>query len=214
MKMNGTLKTIKLLALASLFVGFISCDDDDDAPPLLDVEAETVSNLHAPEEGGRGEPTSGPFTKFDFETGTITTSDTAWDIAFRGTSIIVNGGASMGTVDEPERTGNAAAYIATGTMATVAEVNTSLFVQDSETSYAIPTGGDGWYSYSGPPTHLITPIAGKILVFKTHDGKYAKVEILSYYKDAPDSPDAFVDETPYYTFNYVFQPNEGVTSFE
>jgi hypothetical protein len=213
MKTNGTLKTIKLLALASLFVGFISCDDDDDnAPPLLDVETETVSNLHAPEIGGRGEPISGPFTKFDFETGTTTTSDTDWDIAFRGTTIIVNGGASMGTVDEPERTGNAAAYIASGTMATVTEVNTSLFVKDSETGYAIPTGGDGWYSYN-PTTHIITAIAGKVLVFRTRDGKYAKVEILSYYKDAPDNPTQ-EDETPYYTFNYVFQPNEGVTSFE
>ena len=39
------------------------------------------------------------------------------------------------------------------------------------------------------------------------------MEILSYYKDAPENPDAYTDETPYYTFNFVYQPNEGVTSF-
>ena len=45
------------------------------------------------------------------------------------------------------------------------------------------------------------------------DGKYAKVEILSYYQGAPDSPDAFTDQSRYYTFNYVYQPNSGETTF-
>ena len=35
----------------------------------------------------------------------------------------------------------------------------------------------------------------------------------SYYKDAPESPDAFTDESRYYTFNYEYQPNEGITNF-
>lgn len=156
---------------------------------------------------------SGEFTKFDFETGAVTSSETDWDIALRGTSIIVNGGTSLGTNDEPERTGEAAAYIANGTMATVTEVDLALFVQDSESSSAIPGGsGNGWYLYDST-NFLITPIAGKILVFKTRDGRYAKVEILSYYKDAPENPDPFVHEGRFYTFNYVFQPNEGVTTF-
>lgn len=208
-------KTIKFLALIALFIGFISCNsDDDNSTPLLEIESETISNLHAPQTGGLGQPVSGVFVKFDFATGQTTTSDTDWDIAFRGTSIIVNGGTTLGTTDEPNRTGAAAVYIANGTMASVTSVDTSLFTQDSDTGYAIPTGSDnGWYSYAGPPTHLITPIPGKIFVFKTRNGSYAKVEILSYYENAPVNPDAFVDETPYYTFNYVYQPNIGVTTF-
>jgi len=188
-----TIKTIQLVALITLFIGFSSCSNDDDTPtPLLDIETETFSNLHAPQAGGQGQPVSG---------------------AFRGTSIIINGGVSLGTTDEPDRTGNAAAYIASGTLASVLEVDSSLLLQDTTSGYAIPTGsGNGWYLYN-PQAFLITPIAGKILVFRTRDGRYAKVEILSYYKDAPENPDVMVDESRYFTFNYVYQPNEGVTSF-
>ncbi|WP_046744699.1 HmuY family protein [Kordia zhangzhouensis] len=209
------MKTIKFLAIALLFVGFISCNNDDDATPeLLPVNSETISNLHAPQNGGQGQPVSGAFAKFNFATGETTTSDTEWDIAFRGTSIIVNGGTSLGTTDEPERTGNAAVYIANGSMSSITEVATEHLMQDSATSYAIATGsGNGWYTYAGPPSHVINPTPGKILVIRTHDGKYAKVEILSYYKDAPANPDAFVDESRYFTFNFVYQPNDNVTNF-
>ena len=161
-----------------------------------------------------GQPISGPFTKFDFDTGMETDSETDWDIAFRATDIIVNGGSSMGTIDEPTRNGDGGAYIAMGTMADVTEVDVSMFAQDSENGYAIISGsGNGWYTYTGPPTFLVTPTAGRILVFKTADGKFAKVEILSYYQGAPDSPDAFTDQSRYYTFNYVYQPNSGETTF-
>ncbi len=210
----NTIKSIKFLAILAVFIGFTSCDDDD-STPLLDIETQTIANLHAPQSGGQGQPVSGAFAKFSFSAETTTTSDTDWDIAFRGTSIIVNGGVSLGTADEPSRTGDAAAYIANGTMASVTDVDTTLFVQDSDTGYAIATGsGNGWYTYAGPPSHLITPTPGKILVFKTRDGKYAKVEILSYYENAPANPDAFVDATPYFTFNYVYQPNAGEMTFE
>jgi len=207
------MKTIKILTLLTLFIGFTSCDDDNDII-ILEVESKTISNLFAPQSGGQGQPVSGAFTKFDFETGEITTSETDWDIAFRGTSIIVNGGTSLGTTDEPNRTSEAAVYIANGTLGSITDVTPASFIQDSDTGNAISTGsGNGWYTYAGPPSHLIIPTPGKILVFKTSDGKYAKVEILSYYKDAPVNPNAFVNETPYYTFNYVYQPNEGVTTF-
>ena len=208
------MKTIKFLTLVTLFIGFTSCSSDDNSKPLLEVKSKNISNLHAPQSGGQGQPVSGVFSKFDFATGQKTTHETDWDIAFRGTSIIVNGGVSLGTTDEPNRTAEAAVYIANGTMTSITDVDTSLFVQDSNTGYAIATGsGNGWYTYSGPPTHIITPIPGKILVFKTRNGKYAKVEILSYYKNAPASPDILIDATPYYTFNYVYQPNADVTTF-
>ena len=209
------MNTLKFLTLAVLFIGFTSCSsDDDNSAPQLEVESETISNLYAPQQGGQGQPTSGAFTKFDFATGQTTTSETDWDIAFRGTSIIVNGGVTFGTIDEPARTGDAGVYIANETMQTVTEVSVNSFIQDSETGYAIATGSEnGWYVYVGPPSHLINPIPGKVLVFITRDGKYAKVEIFSYYENAPENPDAFVDATPYYTFNYVYQPNEGITTF-
>ncbi|TGV01749.1 HmuY family protein [Flavivirga rizhaonensis] len=208
------MKTINFLTLVTLFIAFSSCSSDNDSKPLLNIESKTISNLYAPQSGGQGQPVSGLFTKFDFILGKTTTHETDWDIAFRGTSIIVNGGTSLGTTDEPNRTGDAAVYIANGTMASITNVDTALFVQDSSTGYAIASGsGNGWYTYAGPPTHLIMPIPGKVLVFKTRDGTYAKVEILSYYENAPSNPDAFTDGTPYYTFNYVYQPNTDITTF-
>ena len=206
------MKTIKLFALSIILISFYNCKDEE--PSLLDIQSVSVEDLHAPQDGGQGQPISGAFTRFDFETGLQTESDTEWDIAFRGTSIIVNGGTSLGTNDEPERTGDAGVYIYNGTMAEMVAVNTSLITQDSSEGYAIATGsGNGWYTYTGPPTYLISPTPGKILVFRTRDGKYAKMEILSYYLGAPENPDAFSDPSRYYTFNYVYQPNEGVTNF-
>ncbi|MDF4203369.1 HmuY family protein [Maribacter sp. SA7] len=207
--------TKNILAVAFLTLTFASCSNDDDSTPTDPVQTETVSNLYAPQTGGQGQPVGGEFTKFDFETGAVTTSDTDWDVAFRGTTIAVNGGAVTGTEDEPERNGNAAVAEVTGTLASVTTAEDLTFNQDADATFAIATGSDnGWYNYAGDPTHLITPIPGKVFVFRTTAGNYAKVEFISYYEDAPAEPDAFADGTPYYTFNYVYNPNEGDTSLD
>jgi len=178
---------------------------------LVNAKAE---NVPAPQTGGRGQPVGGPFTKFSFETGEVTDSDTEWDIAFRGLTIAVNGGTITGTSDEPERNGNGAATIVEGIFSEVISSQDVTFAQDADAVFAIPTGSDnGWYNYNFM-TNLVTPIPGRILVFRTHDGKVAKVEILSYYQDAPANPDGFVDPARYYTFNYVYNPNEGETSLQ
>ncbi len=203
----------KFLALVALLIGFTSCNNDDDTPPLLAVETETVSDLYAPQAGGMGEDITGEFTKFDFETGAITEDENEWDIAFRGTTILVNGGEAFGFEDEPERTGDAAIYIANGTLTTVTEVDEPLFLQDALEDLAIETGSsNGWYNYDGAQM-IITPIAGRTLVVRTTTGRYAKLQIVSYYQGAPETPDAFMDASRYYTFDYVYQPNEGETTF-
>jgi hypothetical protein len=213
---NNSMKTIKLLPLLALLLfAFTSCSDDDDAPQLLQVESQQVSNLFAPQVGGQGpmSPISGDFTKFSFAIGTTTTSQTDWDIAFRGSKIIVNGGVSQNTADEPARNGTASGYVTLNTFAEVTTVDPELLVQDTADELAIPFGSDnGWYNYNFT-LNLITPLAGRVLVFKTTDGRYVKVEILSYYENAPANPDPNVDAGRYYTFNYVYQPNEGVTTF-
>jgi hypothetical protein len=45
----------------------------------------------------------------------------------------------------------------------------------------------------------------------TADGKYLKVQLLSYYTGAPAQPD-LSSESRYYTFRYVIQP-DGSTNF-
>tara|TARA_R110000868_G_scaffold3593_1_gene22656 strand:+ start:320 stop:955 length:636 start_codon:yes stop_codon:yes gene_type:complete len=209
-----TIRTIQLAAFTLLFLGFTSCDNDDNDSNSLEVESNTITNLQATQSADYStNPPSitGDYIKFSFTTGATTTGD-EWDIAFRGSTIIVNGGEAT-TEDQPERTGEAAAYIASGTLASVVEVNSELFVTDSATDgLAIPTGSDnGWYNYNAT-THVISPIAGKVIVVKTVSGTYAKFEITSYYQDG--EPNEELSNSQYYTFNYVYNPNEGETSFE
>jgi len=79
----------------------LSCDDGDDLMPL---EAMIVTNLYTPEYIGNGpNQQSANFIKFSFKEQTTTEGDD-WDIAFRGTEILVNGGFS-GANGEPTRTG-------------------------------------------------------------------------------------------------------------
>jgi len=196
-----------------------SCSKEDSNPPEDNQnDSILVSNLHAPQDTDytQNPPVaSGPFVKFDFSTGAITTSETDWDIAFRGTSILVNGGSSSGIVDAPERNGNAGAYIVDGIFDEISSINTSAFAQDGPDGLAIPTGsGNGWYTYDGSQL-TIRPIPGKVIVLRTADDKYAKVEILSYYKDAPEviTDQIALNDLRYYTFNYVYQDDAGAVGF-
>ncbi len=149
---------------------------------------------------------TGSFIKFSFELGEVVQNDSIWDIAFRGPTIIVNGGQSS-NIDQPFRTGNAAVYIADGTMKDIQSVELQNLIQDSITRPAIIDDlgftGQGWCIYSGISdnftTHYINPIPGKILVFRTHDNKYAKMEILNFY----DNPITSLFGG-FYTFNYVY----------
>ncbi len=209
--MNIYLKSILKITvlLVMLFTSF-SCSKEDEVgagSTAVGSEAlpvQTFSNLYSP---GSGIPpnTAGEFIKFNFATNSVVTSGDNWDVAFRTTTILVNGG--VAAPGQPVRTGIGAAFIATGTFANITTApEDSLFKQDNGSVNAIVTGsGNGWYNYSSV-IHVVTPIAGKVIIIKTHDGKYAKMEILSYYKDAPANPTMYIS-TPYYKFNFVYQPN-------
>lgn len=168
----------------------------------------TINNLPAdiPVVTTAGKPAhyTDRFTFFSFKTGkTVPNTDSLtakWDIGFKGTTIIINGGKL--------RKGQGGITIGEGTFDQFLTVSDTLnFAVDSEESLALQSGsGNGWYSYS-MTTHEILPIKNKILIIKTGEGKYAKVEILSYYKDQDSA-----NETRYYTFRYNYQPN-GSKSF-
>ena len=88
------MKTIKFFTIYFILSFTFSCGDDNNLG--VDTVSTTIEDLYAPQEGGQGQTISGPFTKFNFESGDETQNETTWDIAFRGTSIIVNGGSSLG----------------------------------------------------------------------------------------------------------------------
>ncbi len=195
--------------VAALAASFSSCKKDDPAPATL--SAATFSNLnadYAPAVGGiTGPPTyptaTNKFTFFSFSTGKVVanadSASTKWDLGFRATTIIVNGGTSG--------PGVGGAIVQTGIFSDLTVAPTTGYAQDNKNAtvkYAIPTGsGAGWYTYNSS-TNIITPTAGKFLIIKTADGKYAKVEILSYYQDAPTAPTSSTKDR-YYTFRYVYQ---------
>ncbi len=202
------MKLLKSILVLAISIALFSCSKDDDPtttssnPTALLVQ--TYSNLFAPS-SGVPPATTGDFVKFNLSIKQIVTSGDNWDVAFRATTILINGGVS-GSTSEPARTGVGAAAVISGIFAnvTTAPENT-VFNQDSATAKAIPTGSNnGWYNYNAT-SNIVSPIAGKILVIKTHDGKYAKVEILSYYQDGVANADA--SNGRYYKFNYVLQPN-------
>lgn len=137
-------------------------------------------------------------------------ASTNWDLAFSGTTIRINGGTSG--------TGAGGAFVWVGAFDNLATVPAdSVFKTDNYPSYAITKGsGKGWYSYDGA-TNLLTPIPGRVLVIKTADGKYAKVEILNYYRGGATPSASATDEIKtteqrYYTFRYTFQTS-GSTTF-
>jgi len=201
------MKNLLKLASALIVLLFASCSSDNQETVIQSQSLQTkkVSNLFAPQSGGQGQPVSGDFVKFSFSTGEIVTSGDNWDIAFRGTSIIVNGGYS-GT-GEPAKNGNVSLATVSNTLSGVTEApSDDSFKQDAQSAYAIPTGsGNGWYTYN-PTNHVIAPIAGRVFVIKTANGKYAKFEILSYYQNAPANP-LGTEPSKYFTFNYVYQPD-------
>ena len=203
--------TINLALLMIAFaVAFTACDKE---PSVDSVIESTITELDAQPDTlimtNMGPVIEGDYTKFSFSEGGIVEGDD-WDVAFRSTSIIVNGGVSS-DISQPNRTGNAAVYLIDGIMDDITTVDTSLLLQDGISSTAIIDDFGqmqmGWCVYDHI-TNLISPIAGKILVFRTHDNKYAKVEILNFY-----------DETisnlygGFYTFNYVYQSNENTLTF-
>jgi len=195
------------LILSVLILFFTSCEKSSNNDVIIDEDVITFVELNASQYivNPSDSVLTGKYEKFSFSEGD-TVSHENWDVALRGTTIIVNGGDSY-SVNQPERTGNAAVYIATGVMSDIRTVDLSKLEQDNTSGPAIVDdlgiSGNGWASYD-MSTHIISPIAGRILVFRTHDNKYAKMEIVYYY-DSPNPDPSNGDYGGFYTFNYVYQ---------
>ena len=208
-------KMQKLNFLLSVFILlFASCEKSSNNDIIIDEDVITFVELNASQYDVNilDSLVTGKFEKFSFSEGDTVSHDN-WDVAFSGTTIIVNGGDSY-NVNQLERTGNAAVYIATGVMSDIRTVDLSKLEQDNLSGPTIiddlGISGQGWASYD-MDTHILSPIAGRILVFRTHDNKYAKMEIIYFY-DSPNPQPLEGDYGGFYTFNYVCQL-DGTTNF-
>jgi len=204
-----------LLTLSSIF---FSCTKEETTIEFP-VTAITVSNLPADTVLGINAVTGMPFsagkyTFYSLERNAIVpnadSASTKWDLAFAGTKILINGGTSG--------TGLGGAFIYTGLFDNVKTIsNDSVFKTDNApASFAVTYGsGKGWYVYD-QLTSLVTPLAGRVLVIRTASGKYAKLEIINYYKGGVTLPITASDNDKlskqrYYTFRYTYQPNGSKT---
>jgi hypothetical protein len=202
----------KLNLLLSLFILFFTSCEKSIEQNMIDENVINFVELNASQYDVNilDSLVIGKFEKFSFSEGDTVSHDN-WDVAFSGTTIIINGGESY-EQDQPNRVGDAAVYIATGIMSDVRTVDVSKFSQDDTTGPAIiddlGISGQGWASYD-MGTHILSPIAGRILVFRTHDNKYAKMEIIYFY-DSPEPQPLEGDYGGFYTFNYVYQSEEEI----
>jgi hypothetical protein len=183
--------TLCVVALSSATSCTKSTDPASVMPPVVSKSGNitTVKNLDASSEDR--------FAFFSLRTGALVASaDSAtnkWDIGFRKTSIIVNGGSIRAGKGAGLRLINQA-------FESLRTIPTSGFrTDDSESSLAFTAlSGQGWYNYEAT---VINPIKDVTLVIRAGDGlAVAKVQIQSYYKDAvANDPLA---TTRFYTFRY------------
>ena len=188
------------LLLATGALALASCSKDDDTTTVTPAaQAQTVNSLSA---AGTASATGQPipakhytfYSLADNKQIAYTDSNsTKWDVAFRGTNVLTNGGSSG--------PGQGGAKVHTGTFESLTTAETTGYSVDAVSALATA----GWYSYNAT-THVVTPVAGRILAIRTATGKYAKMEVMSYYQNAPAAPTS-ASSSGYYTFRYVYQPN-------
>ncbi len=187
-------KTLAALVCITLCGGFLqSCN-----PVQTDIQPPTITKTgNITEAKNLNASSEDRFTLFNLRTGAIVpnrdSATSTWDVGFRKTSIIVNGG----TI----RTGKGAGLRLTAqAFETLRTIPTTGFrTDDSEENLAFtPRTGQSWYNYEAT---VIRPIENVCLVVRCGDGQStAKIQILSYYKDAV-APDALA-ATRFYTFRY------------
>jgi len=177
-------KTVTYILFITAFTFLLASCSKSTTTVVAPLTATTVKDLAADTIIGitvQGQPYgAGKYTFYSLEKNAIVantdSATTKWDIAFMGTKILTNGGTSG--------MGLGGAFVQVGLFDDLKTISTdSVFKTDNApASYAVTYGsGKGWYTYD-PINNLITPLAGRVLVIRTASGKYAKVEIIAYYK--------------------------------
>ena len=179
-------------AILALLVASCTKDNEytDTGPNTTLMEEQLVRNLEA------DTAKKNRYTFWNlFDADKVVSADSAsaqWHLAFRGTTIRVNSGVSG--------PGEVQAQVMDAVYDEVVSAPVNGYSEDTEEILAIPVGsGNGWYSYDSQ-NHVILPIAGKVLIIKVGD-RYFKMEVISYYLDAPATPN-FNIPARLYTYRY------------
>lgn len=124
----------------------------------------------------------------------------AWDLGFKRTEVIANGG-----VSGPGKTG--VLVLKDISFEDVLEAPEDDYISDTDqiTTFA---RGDGWYTYTGPPNHWVLPNPIVYVLRIARDPKaqpaspynYAKIRFIGYYENNETKEDS-----GYITIEYVLQ---------
>ncbi|KAA6432640.1 hypothetical protein FEM33_23235 [Dyadobacter flavalbus] len=179
---------LKILLLALALIG------NAFAPGTAEPQIILIKDLNA---------NAKPFQYFSLVKGKEVSADSAktagWDLAFSKTTILVNGGSSG--------PGNGGAQMSEKRFDTITEAPQQGYKTDNENGNAIAGGsGNSWYTYD-MGIHAIVPIPGRTILVKTASGQFAKMEIINYYKGAPENVPT--EESSYFTFRYVLADDNG-----
>jgi hypothetical protein len=218
------MKMVKSILFSLLVLGvvisFTSCSNNDPAPVALaaitfkDLNADYAPQVLVPGQRPTRPTQKNKYTFFSFKTGQLVvnsdSASTKWDIGFQGTNIVFNGGSSG--------PGVGGAIVQSGIFDEISEAPTDGYIQDNKTTrqFAVSsspfiqgvtmTTNNWWLNSGTPESTIVSPIAGRVIIVKTADGRYAKMEILSFYKGAPAKVDNINDLDRHYTFRYIYQP--------
>ncbi|MEL6614388.1 MAG: HmuY family protein, partial [Bacteroidota bacterium] len=163
-----------------------ACDSTDPGPQVVNLQVQTAADIPADPAtaiGPMGPVGRDLYTLYDLDTGTIVlrsdeedpatraadSTGTTWDIGFKATTVIFNGGISG--------PGSVRGQLLEGTLfAELTEAPADGYLQDGQNTcpsvqtpggtfpgspLVICTGSDnGWYNYN-QPQNLITPLAGR-----------------------------------------------------
>jgi hypothetical protein len=182
---------------ASAIILTTACSKDDDIivnAPTITTKIDSINVNFS---------NTAAFVFFSLKNGSVIantdSATTKWDFAMRRTTFLVNS-ASSGP-------GNAGAILQDALYnAVTAAPATGYAVDTSASARAIKDGS--WYNYN-PTTRIFTPKAGKTFIFRTAEGKFAKMELLAtdYLPFVGQFPDKIK-----YKFTYTYQDN-GSTQF-
>ncbi len=208
----------KIAMGVGLSIALVACSKEEGTEVIVPVTAITVKDLPADTVtrlGADDRPQyAGSVTYYSLVDNKIVpktdSATTKWDVAFSSLKIFINGGTSGPGI------GGAFVYIGSfDALKTIPEDSTFAVDNSNASKFAIPQNSSGWYIYNGL-TNLVTPAAGRVLVIRTATGKFAKIEILNYYRGGvtPDPTASNADKLTkqrFYTFRYAYQPNGSKT---
>lgn len=180
--------------IAALLLVLSACKKEDKKPDPLPAQSASLLASANP-------APMGPFTHFSFEQGTSLSPASAetddWDFGMRFTTMIVNGGVSG--------PGMAGVQIVQGVFDEITEAPQDGYQVDAEGDLAVKDAD--WYVYQN---FQFSPIAGRVFLFRTGKGKYAKMEVLS--AEPVDDQGQIVTPPTFptqfrYNIRYVIQPD-------